>query len=715
MATNIIKIIDSQDKVVSQTQVASGKSITVSAKEGQSYEFVSGTTKRAPDEIKTTREGNNLKVEIQDGDATSTTIIEDYYTNGEGELVGLAEDGHYYNFVPEEMGNDYMVTDLADGVSSFQALGSEGDSMSPWWLGLPLLALGAAGGGGGSGAANTLDTTAPDAPSVTMVTDDYDGQEGSNYWGADVDTGSWSIDSATGDIITNGNGNVNSDGKIITNDNTPTLSGTGEAGTTVRVYNGDIDPNDPTINLVGETTVGPGGTWSVEVDLSKLYSYSPYADTDISGQLGGGNPGEDITLSVTLTDTAGNESEKSDINFILDTLITNTPMNISITDGINTVQTATDGENFYFTQPSFTISDDFFSYRTFSNPMGEDESVSYEEGTEIYITLTNRDTLQTYQIGGPDGPSVVVGSDGTWSVGVILADYGLLDGLYDMEVTIKEPSGDTYGTVGTFGIDTHAPEASDVDNSLSSSLADAYVHITLYDVSPIKVYSDAFGNEYPQGLTAQKLIIYCDGAEVDSVDLSLEFDGDYSEYSITYTDVGVGDGVHMYQVDTVDVAGNHSGLSEKAWVLVDADANHNLVDLELDTAKCFDEMVLVGNGNNETFTLSSVDFVSIDGGGNTNGGVDTFVLTGDGKILDIAQTQNFEVYNMGNNTLDIGSSVVDGDTDHVTINGTSSTQVNLDDSVWAVDSSATVSGYIVYNNTNGGDSLYIQDGVSVVI
>ncbi|MEJ2489742.1 MAG: hypothetical protein P8Y50_08180, partial [Sulfurovaceae bacterium] len=171
MAKNIIKIIDSQDKVVSQTQVASGKTVTISAKEGQSYEFVSGATKRAPDEIKTTREGNNLKVEIKDGDATSTVVVEDYYTNGEGDLIGLAEDGHFYNFVPEEMGNDYMVTDLADGVSSFQALGSEGDSMSPWWLGLPLLALGAAGGGGGSGAANTVDTTAPTITTVEIKTD----------------------------------------------------------------------------------------------------------------------------------------------------------------------------------------------------------------------------------------------------------------------------------------------------------------------------------------------------------------------------------------------------------------------------------------------------------------------------------------------------------------------------------------------------------------
>ena len=171
MAKNIIKIIDSQDKVVSQMQVASGKSITVSAKQGQSYEFISDATKRAPDEIKVTRKGDDLKIEIQDEDATSTVVVEDYYTNGEGDFVGLAEDGHYYSFVPEEIGNDYMVTDLADGVTSFQALGSEGDSMSPWWLVLPLIALGAAGGGGGSGAANTLDTTAPTITTVEIKTD----------------------------------------------------------------------------------------------------------------------------------------------------------------------------------------------------------------------------------------------------------------------------------------------------------------------------------------------------------------------------------------------------------------------------------------------------------------------------------------------------------------------------------------------------------------
>lgn len=258
MAKNIIKIIDSQDKVVSQTQITSGKSVTVPAKEGQSYEFISGATKRAPDEIKTTREGNNLKVEIKDGEEVSTTIIEDYYTNGEGDLVGLAEDGHYYNFVPEEMGNDYMVTDLADGVTSFQALGSEGDSMTPWWLGLPLLALGAAGGGGGSGAANTLDTTAPtQITTIQNIVDD--------------------------DLTHHIQGEVENDGCF--NDMTPTLSGTIDAplgaDETVFIYRNS--------EKIGEATMIDDTHWTFDDNLSYTenteYIYTARAE-DVAGNLG---------------------------------------------------------------------------------------------------------------------------------------------------------------------------------------------------------------------------------------------------------------------------------------------------------------------------------------------------------------------------------------------------------------------------------------------
>ncbi|WP_353236601.1 Ig-like domain-containing protein, partial [Diaphorobacter ruginosibacter] len=69
-----------------------------------------------------------------------------------------------------------------------------------------------------------------------------------------------------------------------TDDATPTLSGTGQAGETVTIYDGDTK--------IGTTTVGEDGTWS----------FTPATD------LGEGSH----SLTSTLTDAAGNTSAKSD-------------------------------------------------------------------------------------------------------------------------------------------------------------------------------------------------------------------------------------------------------------------------------------------------------------------------------------------------------------------------------------------------------------------
>ncbi len=685
MAQNIIKIIDSKENVVSQTQVASGKSITVSAKEGQSYEFINGATKRAPDEIKTTREGNNLKVEIKDGDATSTTIIEDYYTNGEGDLVGLAEDGHYYSFVPQEMGADYMATDLADGVSSFQSLGSEGDSMSPWWLGLPLLALGAAGGGGGSGSANTL----PDAPNLLMVEDNYNSPGGASYWGVKGDAGSWEKDSDGKWVVHEGNVNVTKDSNgndiIITNDNTPTLSGTGEPGTTVRVYDGDIDPADPTANLVGEAIVADDGTWRVTTEELQAYSLSS------------GNAQQvEHTLNVTLIDAAGNESNPTEINLILDTLMTYDIRNVTVSDGNNTILTQTSGDNFYLTQSSFTISDKNMAYYSSDNSTPED--MSYSDGDEIYITLINKDTGEEYLVGGPDGPSAVV-VGGEWSVDV----NGVDDGHYQMIVTVREFSGDTYGAyseidgVGTFGIDTHAPDKSQIMNTTSSDhrlnvIVEDYEDISIIPASGLKI---SFG--------AEKLIFYRDGdldnpvGEQHLTNNNVASDGKTSWQD----DTSLEDGVYMYQVQTVDVAGNKlEGYSDKAWVIFDSDNSHDLRGLYDNPAKCFDEMELVGNNKNETFILDNVGFTSIDGGD----GTDTLQFDADLTLdSNSGEITGFEVFDVGSHTLTISNDAQIESGIHINGDG----DVSLDPS-W------TTSGVVndhYYTYTNGTDTIYIQDSL----
>ncbi|MEJ2497119.1 MAG: hypothetical protein P8Y43_06545 [Sulfurovaceae bacterium] len=739
MATNIIKIIDSQDKVVSQTQVASGKSVTISAKEGQSYEFVSGATKRAPDEIKTTREGNNLKVEIKDGDATSTTIIEDYYTNGEGDLVGLAEDGHFYNFVPEEMGNDYMVTDLADGVSSFQALGSEGDSMSPWWLGLPLLALGAAGGGGGSGAANTLDTTAPDAPSVTMVTDDYDMQAGYDRWGADDDRGSWNIDSATGDITTSGNVNVNSDGTIVTNANGGVyyyLDGNGnmqegqkelsftisekEAGSTMEVY--DYDAVAGTYTLVESTTTeNLDGTWNVAID-----STNPL------------NDGEH-TLFLVERDAANNAldpSEGTQIDIIVDTKLPSYPgeINIADVDGRNERSSVVDadeglGQNYYFTN-EIILSDD-----ALKAAYNGTEDVPYTEGDSIYIKLYNNDTGETYLVGGPDGPSVVVGNDGTWSVSINSANaYNvasgayetLADGEYSGEVVVYEPSGNVRDVaIGNFAIDTTAPIINTVDYYQGTSNQSTVAHDTtptiggfINDYSVLTERGDDGDSimerdqDYLIGTTAAQIFVSRDGVSLDdpnSYDDNI-YVGTIAENTWAYTETTpLDEGVYRYQVDTMDVAGNTSGLGDSFWVYVDAnnDNVYNLSDVQNIASKDFSNMQLTGDSADETFIVNSVAFGSIDGGAGTD---DTLQFDTD-LTLDSSSGEitGFEVFDVGNHTLTISNDAqIESD---IHIDGEAGSQVDLNLAAWSTDGVVT-DHYYTYNN--GTENIYIHENVTVV-
>lgn len=142
----------------------------------------------------------------------------------------------------------------------------------------------------------TVDATAPATPAVTGVLDD--------------------VGSITGQIAANGR----------TDDNRPTLSGTGDAGTTIHIKDG--------ANEIGTAVVTAGGTWT----------FTPTA-----------NLADGLhSLVITATDPAGNTSTGSTtVTFTVDTSAPVAPIVASVIDNVGTTLTLANGDSTNDTTPAF--------------------------------------------------------------------------------------------------------------------------------------------------------------------------------------------------------------------------------------------------------------------------------------------------------------------------------------------------------------------------
>src|SRR5690606_8105138 len=97
-----------------------------------------------------------------------------------------------------------------------------------------------------------------------------------------------------------------------TRDTTPTLSGTGNEGDIVTIYNGTTP--------IGETTVQPDGTWT----------WTPPAGLP--------NGTYDLSLTVTNSDGAGNESAPSNpVTITIDTDAPDAPGLPVVTDNVSDI------------------------------------------------------------------------------------------------------------------------------------------------------------------------------------------------------------------------------------------------------------------------------------------------------------------------------------------------------------------------------------------
>ena len=242
MSKNISVKINNGNKTIETVKLNSAnQKVIIKAQPHVNYELVDEATQYAPEMIDTKRVGNDLYIAFEGTDINkeSDLVLEGYYEHDNTELVlGMAEDGQYYAYVPQSGVESDAVTLLADQIFAPQALGGNSVAAPFWafnpnWLwvaagvaavgGIIAAASGSHGGGssnnaadkpsdnsdknnnannntakdttapakptveeGSANAGNNPDTTAPSAPQVTPSTTDgsvtvkvpYDAQVG---------------------------------------------------------------------------------------------------------------------------------------------------------------------------------------------------------------------------------------------------------------------------------------------------------------------------------------------------------------------------------------------------------------------------------------------------------------------------------------------------------------------------------------------------------
>lgn len=269
-------------KFVDIAQTSDGKNpIVVKAVPGGKYQLMDPTTGYAPENIRATRSGKNLRVFFE-GRSQADLVVEDYYEvapEGFNGLIGEAESGRFYEYIPESAVGKSAVPLLADGSNQVgMALGGAEINASGAAVGAlvaaaglnplllaPLALLGAVGGGGGGSTGGT----APKVSSAKLLADDDTGPKdgvttdktpriageatpeadvsvvirGKTYTGKASSTGAFVIQIPDADALPDG---------TYTPLVTATLAGVKSAefsGTPFQVLNGTISPN-PNANLV---------------------------------------------------------------------------------------------------------------------------------------------------------------------------------------------------------------------------------------------------------------------------------------------------------------------------------------------------------------------------------------------------------------------------------------------------------------------------------
>ncbi|ELT0934549.1 Ig-like domain-containing protein [Enterobacter roggenkampii] len=432
----------------------------------------------AQDVVRYVRQGKDLLIYMKDGSVIrcNNYFVEDPETHNPSELVfNDRQELTHISFADTGEASGVAVTELtaqATPISSIQPFLKQGSVLSdaPWgWI------AGAALGGGAIGA---LLANGGDGETKTKVIDNTKEVESA--------TPTFLLSDKAGDkqgVLT---------ANAITDDNTPTFSGTGQPGATIQI-------KDSSGSTIASAMVGKEGTWTVKLPTQTDGEHTwSVVQIDGSKTTDAGNitvtvstAEAAITLATTAGDNVLNASEQS-AGFTLSgaskNLAQGTVLTVTLNGKTYTTEVGADG-TWSVNVPaadaqalgdgtwtvnvigkdaagntvngSQTIGVDSVAPTLSVDTLAQDNIINAAEHSQP-LTLTGKTTAEAGQIVtvtlNGKNYNATVGSDGTWSVTLAADDVQALnEGNHTLTVNVSDKAGNGSSVTADFTVDTTAP------------------------------------------------------------------------------------------------------------------------------------------------------------------------------------------------------------------------------------------------------------------
>ncbi|MCM7155955.1 Ig-like domain-containing protein [Enterobacter roggenkampii] len=432
----------------------------------------------AQDVVRYVRQGKDLLIYMKDGSVIrcNNYFVEDPETHNQSELVfNDRQELTHISFADTGEASGVAVTELtaqATPISSIQPFLEQGSVLSdaPWgWI------AGAALGGGAIGA---LLANGGDGETKTKVIDNTKEVESA--------TPTFLLSDKAGDkqgVLT---------ANAITDDNTPTFSGTGQPGATIQI-------KDSSGSTIASAMVGKEGTWTVKLPTQTDGEHTwSVVQIDGSKTTDAGNitvtvstAEAAITLATTAGDNVLNASEQS-AGFTLSGASKNLAQGTALTVTLNgktyTTEVGADG-TWSVNVPAAdaqalgdgtwtvnvsgkdaagntvsgtqTIGVDSVAPTLSVDTLAQDNIINAAEHSQP-LTLTGKTTAEAGQIVtvtlNGKNYNATVGSDGTWSVTLAADDVQALnEGNHTLTVNVSDKAGNGSSVTADFTVDTTAP------------------------------------------------------------------------------------------------------------------------------------------------------------------------------------------------------------------------------------------------------------------